>query len=60
MGDNLSTDIMFGNQCGIDTLLVLSGVTTAEKAEYHILQSKTNPDYNSDPNLDKEGVPTYV
>ena len=51
---------MFGNQCGIDTLLVLSGVTTAEKAEYHILQSKTNPDYNSDPNLDKEGVPTYV
>lgn len=29
IGDNLSTDILFGNQCNIDTLLVLSGVTSA-------------------------------
>ena len=32
VGDNLETDIMFGNKCGIDSLLVLSGVTSAEKA----------------------------
>ena len=28
VGDNLSTDVVFGNKSGIDTLLVLSGVTT--------------------------------
>ena len=33
VGDNLSTDILFGNKCGIDTLLVLSGVTNAAKIE---------------------------
>ena len=33
VGDNLATDIVFGNESGIDTLLVLSGVTTAEKAQ---------------------------
>lgn len=27
VGDSLLTDIMFGNNCGIDTLLVLSGNT---------------------------------
>jgi len=28
VGDNLKTDIKFGNACGIDTLVVLSGNTT--------------------------------
>ena len=32
IGDNLSTDIQFANTCGIDSLLVLSGVTNVNKA----------------------------
>ncbi len=28
IGDNLKTDIKFGNVCGIDTVVVLSGNTT--------------------------------
>ena len=28
VGDNLKTDIMFGNNCQIDTLVVLSGNTS--------------------------------
>ena len=32
IGDNLETDIMFGKKNNIDTLLVLSGVTTETKA----------------------------
>ena len=43
VGDNLSTDILFGNRCGMDSLLVLSGVTTAEKAE-RLLKGETIPD----------------
>jgi len=33
VGDNLLTDILFGNNCGIDTLLVLSGNTSVKKAK---------------------------
>lgn len=33
VGDNLDTIVLFGNKCGIDSLLVLSGVTTPQKAE---------------------------
>jgi ribonucleotide monophosphatase NagD (HAD superfamily) len=32
IGDNLKTDIKFGNNCGIDTLVVLSGNTSLEMA----------------------------
>jgi ribonucleotide monophosphatase NagD (HAD superfamily) len=39
VGDNLSTDIRFANSCGIDSLLVLSGVTNASKAS-KILEQK--------------------
>ena len=31
VGDNLDTDIMFAKNCGIDSLLVFTGVTNEEK-----------------------------
>ena len=33
VGDNLKTDIKFGNRCGIDTLVVLSGNTDWDAAK---------------------------
>ena len=33
VGDNLETDILFGQRNGIDTLLVLSGVTNEKMIE---------------------------
>jgi ribonucleotide monophosphatase NagD (HAD superfamily) len=44
IGDNLETDIMFGKNNNIDTLLVLSGVTTETKAR-SALQTDQRPDY---------------
>lgn len=51
IGDNLESDIMFGNNCGIDTLLVLSGSTSEAKAKEVILERKIQTN---------EGKPTYV
>ena len=40
VGDRLDTDILFGQQGGLDTLLVLSGVTTNEQ----LTKSSVQPD----------------
>ena len=41
VGDRLNTDIAFGKKCGLDTLLVLTGVTT----ENGLKNSDIKPDY---------------
>mmetsp|Transcript_5037 Transcript_5037/g.3477 ORF Transcript_5037/g.3477 Transcript_5037/m.3477 type:complete len:107 (+) Transcript_5037:613-933(+) len=51
IGDNLETDIKFGNNCGIDSVLVLSGVTNELKAEAVVLQNSKH---------ESEGTPNYV
>ncbi|ODV91970.1 hypothetical protein CANCADRAFT_147466 [Tortispora caseinolytica NRRL Y-17796] len=43
IGDRLNTDIEFGNEGGLSTLLVLSGVATKEQAEAAVELQK--PDY---------------
>ena len=56
VGDNLSTDILFGNHCSIDTLLVLRGVTSAQKADLTIQRGKEELPAG----IAAEGIPTYV
>ena len=56
VGDNLSTDILFGNRCGMDSLLVLSGVTPPEKAQ-RLLAGERVPEGK---NMQAEGIPTHV
>lgn len=52
-GDNLETDIKFGENNGIDSLLVLTGCTQLTKAQQAFSSSdKKNESY--------EGRPTYV
>ena len=41
IGDNLETDILFGNRCQVDTLCLLTGVTNEEKAQNNEISSPT-------------------
>ena len=45
VGDNLDTDIAFGNRCGLKTLLVLSGATTNEMVDALPEDSISKPTY---------------
>jgi ribonucleotide monophosphatase NagD (HAD superfamily) len=51
VGDNLETDIRFAQNCGIDSLLVLSGVTHEPHAKKVILGKELT---------ELESMPTYV
>ncbi|XP_076249473.1 glycerol-3-phosphate phosphatase-like [Calliopsis andreniformis] len=42
IGDNLTTDILFGKRCGFKTLLVLSGITSKDDVN---AMNASNPDY---------------
>jgi 4-nitrophenyl phosphatase len=44
VGDKLETDILFGSSAGVDTLLVMSGVTLSE-AEVHAADATMKPTY---------------
>ena len=52
IGDNLETDIKFGNINSIDSLLVLSGCTPLSRINQIVK--------NDSGRRDEEGVPTYV
>lgn len=51
IGDRLGSDIAFGNNCGMKTLLVLSGASTLQEVE--IKRKSTNSD-------DHKYVPSYI
>jgi ribonucleotide monophosphatase NagD (HAD superfamily) len=51
VGDNLKTDIKFGNSCHIDTLVVLSGNTDFDAARKAQFPSGSQTE---------DGVPTYI
>jgi ribonucleotide monophosphatase NagD (HAD superfamily) len=51
VGDNLKTDIKFGNSCLIDTLVVLSGNTDFDAALKAQVASGSHIE---------DGVPTYI
>ncbi|WP_028610661.1 TIGR01457 family HAD-type hydrolase [Paenibacillus harenae] len=44
IGDNLATDIAFGEAAGCGTLLVLTGLTTAQNIDYYMEQAGCKPD----------------
>jgi len=50
IGDTLETDIKFGNNCGIDTLLVLSGNSNLDKAKVSLKIESG----------DEKGKPSYI
>ncbi|KAG5261760.1 hypothetical protein AALO_G00288040 [Alosa alosa] len=51
IGDRLETDILFGANCGLDTMLTLTGVSTMEEAQQY---------RDSDASEKKDFVPDYV
>lgn len=44
IGDNMATDIAFGRAAGCGTLLVLTGLTTAQNIDYYMEQAGCKPD----------------
>lgn len=52
VGDTLDTDILGGNQFGIDTVLVLSGNTRRETAELEVRSTGISPTYVCESILD--------
>lgn len=44
IGDNMATDIAFGEAAGCGTILVLTGLTTAENIDYYTKQAGCKPD----------------
>ena len=42
IGDFLETDIRFAKNCGIDSLLVLSGATSADSIKESLLKDKSD------------------
>lgn len=50
IGDRLDTDILFGNSCGLTTVLTLTGISSLEDVKY--CQNSSNPnDRNSVPDF---------
>ncbi len=48
VGDNLETDIELGINAGVDTLFVLSGVSTLEEMQENIKNNGILPKYYSE------------
>jgi len=70
VGDRLDTDIKFGVQGGIDTLMVLTGKSTPSSVELSIVAKRILTFFNLSlagvnkrPDFEREGavaIPTYV
>lgn len=58
IGDNLQTDIKFANNSGIDSVLVLTGVTKSEYILEKLGNGKNSIIKNSHKN--EYGIPTYI
>jgi len=55
IGDRLGTDILFGNNCGLKTILVLTGISSL--ADVNSIKTSSNPDHkNSIPDFYMPGI----
>jgi ribonucleotide monophosphatase NagD (HAD superfamily) len=50
VGDRLETDMLFGSNCGLETMLTLTGISQMEEAEEYSRSEQSNeqcfvPDY---------------